>query len=239
MFVQIRRLFAAFAALLFIIQPAYAQDQKLTIKGSPEAVAATEKLLVNAGGKNVWSQETFTVYERIYLQSGQVAQMRITRNLKNTTRRLEGRFGGTFFVQYIGEDEGWTWRNGNLTKMSAEDLSTEQIGLQQSLYYVYHRIANNDPALSLELVENGRRLNVHENEERLMCWFLLDGKGQQYSWGNIFKGEVAQHFYGPFEQMGHARLPAWGSSSNGGFRFEYVHSDFGLMDVDSSIPEGD
>ena len=78
-------------------------------------------------------------------------------------------------------------------------------------------------AEAAQLREDGA-LNIYDGGERLLCWFLLDGKGAPVSWGNFWNGSINQHYYGPLADMGDANLPKWGVSTTGAFRFEYVRA---------------
>jgi hypothetical protein len=106
--------------------------------------------------------------------------------------------------------------------MPAGQLAIELQGLRQEPYAIYHRLAHNDPALWLELRDAGARLMVYERDRRVLCWSLRDAMGGLMSWSNFFDGGINQHYYGPLADMGDANLPAWGVSSTGSFRFEYV-----------------
>ena len=203
----------------------------LQISGDSISVAAASKLLENAGGKDVWRKNYFIVYERAFLKSGQIADLKITRDLEDVTRKIESRSGKNIFEEYIGKDKGCISLNGKVEMLDSKTLEMEKEGLMQSPYYIYHRLAREDGRLHVELVDNGNRLNIYQDNDRLLCWFLLDDMGQQYSWGNFYNDKINQHFYGPYKMIGEARLPSWGSSMDGGFRFEYLMSEFSIEDI--------
>ncbi|MBO0324377.1 hypothetical protein J0X14_18865 [Muricauda sp. CAU 1633] len=206
----------------------YSQEdtrELLGISGDGASVSAASKILHNAGGREVWSKKTFIVYERAFLRSGKIANLKITRDLEKITRLIESKTDDTVYMEYIGVENGCTNRNGERAEMEKSELEVERQGLKQSPYYVYHRLAKEDSNLRVELTENENRLNVYDRDQ-LLCWFLIDATGQQYSWGNIYNGAINQHFYGPYKKMGDAILPTWGSAMDGGFRFEYLVSEF-------------
>ncbi len=198
----------------------------LTINGNEAAVNAASRLVENVGGKEVWEMTSLTVYEKAFLKNGNVVDLKITRDLEKATRKIESRTKTSFSVEIIEENSGCTRNNDEVNEMSGDILAMERQGLSQSPYYIYHRLAKEDSTLRVELVEDGNRLNVFQGEDQLLCWFLLDDLGQQYSWGNIYNGKINQHFYGPYIQLGQSRFPAWGSSMDGRFRFEYVMAEF-------------
>lgn len=205
--------------MMAVVTPASAQ-----IRGVPDAVAAAERLLARAGGRGAWAEaRRFYVEERVFLASGGVAQVRIWRDLETGSRRLERDEEGGRFVEWLSAEGGWDARNGVVRQMDAVELATERQGLRQEPYAIYRRLARNDPALRVELRgDNG--LYVFDGDERLLCWFLLDGAGAVTSWANVYDGRINQHFYGPVADMGDANLPRWGVSATGSFRFEYVRA---------------
>jgi hypothetical protein len=156
-----------------------------------------------------------------FLRSGDVASLRIVRDFESQSRLIE-RAAPTPLVEWVSPREGWVRRNGELRRMSGEELAVEIQGLKQEPYSIYHRLAENDPALRVELRENDSVLYAYDADERVLCWFQLDGKGGLVGWGNFFDGSVNQHHYGPIADMGDVNLPRWGAASNGSFRFEYV-----------------
>jgi hypothetical protein len=192
------------------------------VRGDAAAVAAAERLLEQAGGRTAWRQPTFSVEERGFLRSGEVARLRITRDLRRGARILENVTPSRTIVEWLSPDGGWVMRDGKLTPLNATELTIERQGLKQEPYAIYHRIASNDPELRVELREQNTMLLVYDREERVLCWFQLDGGGALLGWGNVYDGGINQHFYGPTTDMGDANLPKWGAASNGSFRFEYV-----------------
>ena len=63
-------------------------------------------------------------------------------------------------------------------------------------------------------------------DERLLCWFQVAPNGVLLGWGNFFDGVVNQHYYGPVVPFGPAKLPKFGATSNGSYRFEYLTARF-------------
>ncbi|MGE3250184.1 MAG: hypothetical protein AB7J28_14265 [Hyphomonadaceae bacterium] len=194
------------------------------VRGEPEAVAAAMRILDQAGGAAAWRSRTFAVEERGFLRTGETADLRITRDLTRGARVLERRTPGVHFIEWLSPEEGWSARNGVLTPMSAQELAIELQGLRQEPYAIYHRLANNDADLRVELRDNNSALYVYDRGERLLCWFLIWPNGVMHAWGNFYDGAINQHYYGPTADMGDANLPRWGVALNGAFRFEYVRA---------------
>jgi len=192
------------------------------IRGDAAAVAAAERLLESVGGRQAWRARNFTVEERGFMRSGEVAQLRISRDLQRGARRIENVTPTSTTVEWVAPEGGWTMSKGAVTPMPATELAAELQGLKQEPYSIYHRLARNDEALRVELREQNSMLMVFDRDERVLCWFQLDPRGGLVGWGNFYDGRINQHYYGPLGDMGDANLPKWGAASNGSFRFEYV-----------------
>ena len=205
--------------LLFMSFPALAQ-----IRGDAAAVAAAERLLEHAGGRAAWANSrTFYVEERVFLRSGEEAQLRVWRDFETGNRRLERSWPGGRYAEWLSASGGYEVRDGVATDYSPEDLAGEVQGLRQEPYAVYRRLALRDPAIRVHLRDKNS-LYVYDRGEHLLCWFLLDDKGRNISWGNFWNGSINQHYNGPIVDMGDVNLPKWGVSTTGTFRFEYVRA---------------
>jgi hypothetical protein len=192
------------------------------IRGDAEARAAAERLLEHAGGRDAWAgARTFYVEERVFLASGEIGQLRIWRDLETGNRRLERASPAGHYAEWLSSEGGFEVRDGVVSNYAPEDLAIELQGLRQEPYAIYRRLAVRDPELRVQLRDKTSLL-VYDGQERLLCWFLLDGKGRNISWGNFWNGSINQHYYGPTVDFGDANLPKWGVSSTGSFRFEYV-----------------
>lgn len=191
------------------------------IQGEPKAVAKVETLLESVGGKASWQNRYFYVEETAYLISGAVANLRIWRDLEETTRYIYAESPGRVFREIMEKDHGFSLTNGVRRDYSETEFAIEKAGREQGPYYVYHRLAKGDERLRVQYKEDKNRLDVYDGG-RLLCWFLLNGQGRILSWGNIFDGEINQHIYGPLQDFGSVRLPKWGAAINGNWRFEYT-----------------
>lgn len=208
-------------AVMLIVDRPLAQSRD-SVRGEAAAIAAAERLLEQAGGRAAWRNRTMTVEERGFLRSGEVAQMRISRDFRSGARVIENVTPSRTIVEWLSPDGGWDMRDGKLTPLSAQTLAIELQGLKQEPYAIYHRLASNDPALRVELRDQNAALYVYDRDERVLCWFQLDAKGGLSGWGNYYDGAINQHHYGPVADMGDVNLPKWGVAANGSFRFEYV-----------------
>jgi transglutaminase-like putative cysteine protease len=87
---------------------------------------------------------------------------------------------------------------------------------------MYHKLAMRDPSLHLVMAQENR-IEVYLGEGgRTLCWFDLDANGALLRWGNFYQSEKSEHVYGPIKPVGEFQLPAWGTSTSGAWRFEYL-----------------
>lgn len=211
----VRKLLTALLALFGT--PAAAE-----VRGDRAAVAASERMLEQVGGRDAWAKvRTFYVEERAFQRTGEIAQLKIWRDFESGSRRLERSTPTTRFAEWLSPNGGFEVRDGVQRPLPAVELAMELQGLRQEPYAIYRRLALRDPTLRLQL-RNESSLYIYDGEENLLCWFVLDDTGAPTSWGNFWNGAINQHNYGPLADMGDVRLPKWGSSTTGAFRFEYV-----------------
>jgi hypothetical protein len=208
--------------LAFLVCFSASLSSQQGVRGEARAVAAAARLVEQVGGAAAWSNPTFTVEERGFMRSGEVAQLRITRDLKRGARIFESVTPSRTVVEWVSPERGWVRRDGKLSLLTREELAAELQGLRQEPYAIYYRLATNDRSLRVALRDQDSTLLVYDQDERLLCWFQLDGRGALLGWGNVYEGAVNQHYYGPVAPMGDANLPKWGAASNGSFRFEYI-----------------
>jgi hypothetical protein len=196
------------------------------VRGEPAAVAAAEALLEQAGGRAVWQRRSLVVEERGYAPSGNVWTMRIARDFDRRTRWTERSAGSLTVREWVSPEQGWIERNGERRSLGAAELATERHGFGQEPYAVWHRLARRDSSLRVALQDNGATLMVFDADERVLCWFRRAGDGTLRGWGNFYAGAINEHYYGPLAPIGQARLPRWGTSSDGRFRFEHLDARF-------------
>lgn len=216
-------LYASSIALLAFGAALPATAVQETMAGAPEALAATDRLLEQLGGREVWARaRSLHIRERVYHpRYGGPIQVDIWRDLERPA--YHSRIIGPGFERVMAWDgrTGWRVRDGRMTPMSGEEVTTEVSGWRQEPYRVYRQLARRDPDLRVALADS-TRLVVLDRDGRTLCWFLLDAKGAPLKWGNVFDGRINEHTYGPLVSFGSFRMPAWGTSADASWRFEYV-----------------
>jgi hypothetical protein len=210
-----------------------AEQDRGGIRGDAAAVAMAETLLESVGGRDAWRNRTLIVEERGFPRSGEITRLKISRDFQRGARVLENNTSTVETIEWLSPGGGWISRNGKVTPLTSEALALELRGLKQEPYAIYHRLARRDPGLRVQFRPDSSTLFAYDNDESVLCWFLLDAKGGLIGWGNFYNGNINQHYYGPLINLGDAAMPKWGAASNGSFRFEYVSADL----VDTPLAE--
>ena len=136
-------------------------------------------------------------------------------------------------------DEGNNWRlrrTGNIEDVPDSLVDEELNWYGAHLYRTIHRVAARDPAIGLNLDEQGR-LQLLEDGTRIM-WFRLDAKGEPYAFGT-YADDVGT-LLGPWDvEEGGIRHPRWVSSSDGAWRaaVETLNVNVPLNDFMFARPE--
>ncbi len=185
---------------------------------------AAERLVESLGGAERWAAtKILYVKEKAFPASlKHPVTAEFWRNMERPAYRSVITGPGLRRETQWSEDGGWVIRNGEHTEMTAEALAEEVFYWLQEPYVMYHKLAARDPALHPVLKE-GNRLEVYWGDGgRLLCWFDLDASGALLRWGNFYQGEVSEHVYGPIRAVGDFKMPAWGTSTSGSWRFEYI-----------------
>jgi hypothetical protein len=194
-----------------------------TIAGETEAIAAAERLLERVGGRDVWvGVRTLHVRERAYhLRFGGPLQADFWRDFDQPA--YHSRVTGAGLDRTTAWDTlgGWRVREGVFSRFGSDELAMEIAGSRREPYRIYRALARRDAALRVSL-QDGNRLVFSDRGGLTVCWFVLDASGAPLKWGNVYDGRVNEHTYGPLVQFGSFRMPAWGTSADGSWRFEYV-----------------
>ena len=212
-----KRLLAFGAALsLITVLPAFAQSNT-----DPWQVA--DRMLDNVGGREPWaSAQSLYVREKAFPAGIEgPLNAEFWRDLEIPAYR--SLIVGPSFRRETrwSEDGGWVNRDGVQSELSADEIMSEISGWRQEPYVMYHKLALHDSSLHLVMAKNNR-LEIFDGEGgALLCWFVIDALGAPLRWGNVFDGEINEHIYGPLRNFGPIRMPAWGTSTTGSWRFEY------------------
>jgi hypothetical protein len=90
---------------------------------------------------------------------------------------------------------------------------------------MFRRMAAGDQALSYRFTPPNR-IDVTEDGENI-GWWDIDRAGTFLRWGldrnaEAYGSQPLSYVYGPYKKFGDISFPAWGASSDGLYRFEYL-----------------
>jgi hypothetical protein len=204
---------------IFFVLPGTAKSQEEM--RDPWQVA--ERLLESLGGQERWAGIEALYVREIAWPSGIDGPV--------TAEFWRGLSQPEYRSLFVGENlqratywspaSGWRERDGVRAGISRQDLESEIADWRQEPYVMYHKLAVRDQGLELRIPEPDR-LEIYDSESgALLCWFVVDMAGALLRWGNYYRGEIHEHVYGPIRQFGELRMPAWGTSTTGNWRFEY------------------
>jgi hypothetical protein len=189
-------------------------------KGAENAAAEeTANNMLNAlGGRTAWAELKNTVNGSQQNRVGEPTEVYavITMDFDKPRFRIETTAQDLHLIRVIDGDNNWRLRRtGNIENVPEALVKEELRWYEGHLYRTIHRIADRDPAISLNLDDQGR-LQVFANGERIM-WFRLDAKSEPYAFGS--HADDVGSLLGPWdlEQDG-IRHPIWVSSSDGTWR---------------------
>lgn len=200
------------------------------LKGSPQAIAMAEAIVLSAGGHDAWK-------DLRYLHAN-IKGYR-TEAPFEVQEDLWTEFPAPYtYFSMIGEDfeisraitpnSGWSSRNGRVTALSASDLKAFQDFWAHSEHVLYYRMAVRDPALKV-VKANANRLEFYDaTSNKPLGWFDVNGKYEPVRWVAPFQNTTVEYVFGPFKQFGAVRLPKWGAAPNGDWRFENVDISTGV-----------
>ena len=179
---------------------------------------AAEQMLEAIGGRQAWAELRNTINGSVQNRVSEptVVYAVITMDFQKPRFRIETTAQDIHVIRVINGDKNWRLRrSGNIEDVPQELVDSELRWYGAHLYRTIHRIASRDPAISLDLDDQGR-LEVFDNGERIL-WFKLDAKGEPYAFGS-YDDEIGS-LSGPWDfEVDGIRHPIWTSSSDGTWR---------------------
>jgi hypothetical protein len=230
------------ALLAFCLALAVAPLAHADVPPAPDAAEArVEQLLTAMGGRDVWAsirsmQNVATQYST---QVDEPYKNLIWNDFDSPRIRIEQSGPAMNRMRAFSDDKGWRVRDGEPSLLTAEEIAEERKFWEANVYRTLHRLARRDADLHARLTENGRLEIVRADGVRL-CWFDLNAKGEPYAFGT-WDGDIGSVF-GPLIEAAHGRIrvPAWGASSTGAWRYviERIEVYEGAPPASFDPPEG-
>lgn len=224
-----------FALLLLSFATVVRAQPQPALQGDAEAVARIERMFARLGGRERWGRARSMYIHYRQLSSRQRAgegEERAWRNLAEPGERLEwvrtdyqGRTAG--WGHGFDRASGWRREGGAMRAYSAEEHRRILDFWGRDFYTAFRRMAAGDPAWRYRFTAP-HRIDVTEANGGAVSWWEIDQGGTLLRWGTTDDDGTAQlsYIYGPYRAYGPIAFPAWGTSSDGLYRFEYL--DFAI-----------
>ncbi len=207
-------------------QPATA-DGQTKLQGDPKAVAAIERMLERLGGRAVWSrtQSLYVEYEGWRTRPNEPVIERAWRDLTGPQQRSEYQGRSFLTVTGLSPTTGWTSRDGKLEMFDAERHRATVERYPFGFYTSLRTLAVGDDRIRLAW-RDPDRVVVSTSEGRERGWWQIDETGAPIRWGAATPtGGTVEYVYGPVRSFGTINFPAWGASTDGWWRWNYVRVD--------------
>jgi len=200
------------------------------LRGDAEATARIEKMLGRMGGRERWA-ETKSLYIRYHQfdsgRRGGEGEERAWRDVSLARERLEqwrididGQSWN--WARSFDAQGGWIRQAVGLRRLTQEEHGRRLRFWGRDFYTMFRRMAAGDTALIYRFTAPNR-IDVSEGGKDI-GWWDIDRGGALLRWGTLTSdglGELS-YIYGPYKRYGAIAVPAWGASSDGLFRFEYL-----------------
>jgi len=181
-----------------------------------------ERLIEALGGTEVWAPARSVFYrEQTYVTHLDVpVESRVWRSLDGPGERTR--------VVGDGIDRDFAWserggsgiREGEFYRFSDERMETELGFWPFHVYTMYHRLASGDPSLGLDL-EGEHHLIVRDAASGVeVTRFSTTSVGEPIAWSATTPVVSVSYLYGPLRAFGRVRVPRWGVTTDGVWRFE-------------------
>jgi hypothetical protein len=214
----------ALGVLMHAPSPSAAQAPALRLAGDPEAVRLAESLVTAIGGAELWgSARGVCIVERAFPPDRPQGEAAIFHRGFDRPRlrvdRVRGRRARDFVV---GADGGWRAEAPGMVPMDAAQLAAYRRRRPANIYVLYHRLAAADPGLTLRHA-GARSFTVFEGSEQIAT-YQLDADGHLIRWTGPEApgGRREDWIYGPARRFGPVSFPAWGTRTDGSYRFHYM-----------------
>ncbi len=212
---------AGIISILLLAGSAAAADAPL--KGDPRAVASIERMLERLGGRAAWAgARTLQLEYRVWRTDPDESLTELAwRDLRKPNQRIELTNSSQPVVWAFTPSGGWAHRRGEVVSIPPERHAEALEFWPYDFYTIIRLFAVGDPRINLEFSEP-RRVVVKSSAGADWGWWEIDATGQPLKWGATSGDEVLEYVYGPVRPFGPIAFPAWGSSVDGTWRFEYA-----------------
>lgn len=209
----------------------------IELKGAPDAVERIESMIDRLGGEDIWSESTsiYIEYRGWRSRPAQAVDERAWRDFHQPNQYLvfEGRLSDTIF--HMTDEASWLeFSERDPHVFSAEDHADNLAFWDYDFYTIIHNLARGDDRISVSM-DGPRTVRLTGPDDSDWGWFEIDDTGQPVRWGAKSGDEDLEYIYGPVKRYGNVNFPAWGTSVDGYWRFEYTDVDVSRVPIDKEL----
>lgn len=183
--------------------------------------ARAERFLAAMGGRATWAQVKFAHVEAVHddVAFAETFTNKIWNDFSAPRVRFEAKNAQIDRRRAIAGGAGWRQRDGQLIPLTAEQVEGDRRWWEANLYRTLHRLAINDPGLTVRAVGE-HRLEIFRADGQRLNWFVLNPRGEPMLFGT-WDSENGGTF-GPLASNGTVKYPEWGAMPDGSWRYEVV-----------------
>lgn len=225
------RLPPALAALPFTVaflSAAIPSTAPAQLTGDSVAIRHAERMLGALGGRDAWARaRTIAIELRGHFGSDSNPWAeRYWIDLEAPRGRYQIRAGGSERIIVWTTEGGWESRDGAVESQSADRHALEQAYWAAELTVVFRRLAAARPATRLQRDTTAAGLSVITllvpASADTIARLTLDAGGRPVHWAAPIRGRTFQRILGPLADYGGLRLPRWGATPDGLWRYEHL-----------------
>lgn len=208
---------------LSIFSPALGQ-----LRGQKKAVDLVHQMLRTIGGRDVWENaRTINIRLRGHYAKEPEPWMEIFWiDLEEPRGRYEITSDSSRRVIAWTTAGGWEDRNGAVEPYSEERLELDKNYWQREPNVIFHRLAKGVPATLVGLDSTDaelRRITIIDAAKNdTLCWFAVNPKSEPVKWSTYINNNLFEHVLGPLGDYDDIRLPKWGATIGGVWRYEHL-----------------
>ena len=205
---------------------------RASARGDEAGTVRAEALLSAMGGRAAWAKVKFVHVEAVHddVSVRDPFTNKIWNDFSAPRLRFEARNPQIDRLRVIDGGTGWRRRDGVESVLTPEQVEDDRLWWEANIYRTLHRLAINDPELSVRAVGENR-VEIFRKDGKRLNWFVLNQRGEPMLFGT-WQSEAGTAF-GPLATSGEIKYPKWGAVPSSPWRYEIVR----LVTAESPPPD--